>query len=95
LVSRAASPAELAPWHDDRRVLGVCISRLVLHGADGVREVAMDDPALDGAFWPAERDTAQVRRWTDGDATLRVPAGTRLLEVTLAGTAPCAVRRAA
>ncbi len=84
LVSRSASPAKLAPWHDDRRVLGVCVERLALHGADGVRDVAMDDPALAGAFWPAERDAAQIRRWTDGDAALRVPSGTRLLEVTLA-----------
>jgi hypothetical protein len=56
LVSRAQSPTELRPWLDDRRRLGVRAKRIVLRGADDLREVAVDHPDLTCGRWAVERD---------------------------------------
>ena len=88
LVSRAASPTEARPWLEDRRRLGVRVARLVLRGADEVREVPVDHPDLAGGWWAVERDGQVISRWTDGEAVLPLPAmrGDAMLEIHLAGT---------
>jgi hypothetical protein len=88
LVSRAASPTEARPWLEDRRRLGVRVARLVLRGADEVREVPLDHPDLAGGWWAVERDGQVISRWTDGEAVLPLPAmrGDAMLEIHLAGT---------
>ena len=78
LVSPASRPAHQRPWSEDRRRLGVSVRRIVL---DGARTVPLDAPAL-GRGWHAPEPGG---RWTDGDAHLHLPAGTRLLELRLAG----------
>ncbi|HEY5302179.1 MAG TPA: Hint domain-containing protein [Acetobacteraceae bacterium] len=83
LGSRRFRPSELRPWEDDRRQLGVAVSRLAFHDADGPREVALDDPALRDGWWAAEGDAGRPWRWTDGDAALHAPAGSVLLDVAL------------
>jgi len=80
LVSAAGRPTERRPWAEDRRRLGVAVRRVVL---DGATALPLDGPALDGGWWPAE--TGARLRWTDGDATLHLPAGTRSVEIRLAG----------
>lgn len=104
LASRAQSPAEARPWLDDRRKLGVQISRIVLRGADLARDVPIDHPDLQKGWWAVEQDGLVLRRWTDGDAVLPLPEthGGVMLEIYLAGkmtyladTAPVAERRAA
>ena len=80
LISRAASPAALRPWLDDRRTLGVKVSRVVLDG----RTVAADDAALAEGWWAAEADG----RWTDGAGLLRLSGPATLLEVQVAATLP-------
>jgi hypothetical protein len=80
LVSTAARPTERHPWAEDRRRLGVAVRRVVL---DGAIALPLDGPALDGGWWPAE--TGARLRWTDGDATLHLPAGIRSVEIRLAG----------
>jgi len=86
LVSRSAVPAALLPWLDDRRRLGVMIRRMVVQTATERTEIAMDDPLLAVGWRDVERDGADMGRWTDGDATLPVPAGTVAIEMLVGGT---------
>ena len=88
LVSRAQSPTEARPWLEDRRRLGVRVKRIVLRGADGVREVPMDHPDPARGWWAVERDGQMISRWTDGEAVLPLPAmrGIVMLEIHLAGS---------
>jgi hypothetical protein len=86
LCSRAAKPTELRPWLDDRRRLGVMVSRLVLHSMGVAHDIALDDPGLNEGWWSAERADARLWRWTDGEALLPSYRGVGVLEVTLDGT---------
>jgi hypothetical protein len=93
LVSRAQSPTEARPWLEDRRRLGVRVKRIVLRGADELREVPMDHPDLVRGWWAVERDGQIMSRWTDGEAVLPLPAmrGPVMLEFHLAGSMTYAV----
>ncbi len=88
LVSRAQAPTEARPWLEDRRRLGVCVKRIVLRGADEVREVPMDHPGIKRGWWTVEHDGPMVSRWTDGAAVLPLPAmrGHVVLEFHLTGS---------
>ena len=92
LVSRAAAPCITRPWLDDRRCLGVQIARLVVRCADQVAEVPLDHPSLVTGWWDVEREGLAMRRWTDGNAVLSLPAtsGASMLEVRIGGTVPYA-----
>jgi hypothetical protein len=83
VVSRAASPADTRPWLDDRRHLGVCVERIVLRDASDVREVPIDHPGLSQGWWAVEHEGTALRRWTNGNAVLPLPAshGPALLEI--------------
>jgi hypothetical protein len=87
LLSRAQSPTEARPWLDDRRRLGVRVKRIVLRGANELRDIPMDHPDLSKGWWDIERDGQVMSRWTNGDATVSLPkmAGHVMLEVHLAG----------
>jgi hypothetical protein len=87
LLSRAQSPTEARPWLDDRRRLGVRVKRIVLRGADELREIPLDHPDLTRGWWAVERNGQVLSRWTDGEAVLPLPAmrGTVMLELHLAG----------
>jgi hypothetical protein len=87
LVSRAASPTDTRPWMEDRRRLGVRVARIVLRTCDDMHEVPVDHPALTKGWWAVERDGNALRRWTDGDAVLPLPAmdGDALLEIHFGG----------
>ena len=88
LVSRAQLPTEARPWLEDRRRLGVRVKRIVLRGADDLREVPVDHPDLTRGWWGVERDGPTISRWTDGAAVLPLPAmrGDIVLEIHLAGS---------
>ena len=88
LLSRAQSPTEARPWLDDRRRLGVRVKRIVLRGADDLREIPIDHPDLTRGWWAVERDGHIMSRWTDGEAVLPLPAmrGGGVLEIHLAGS---------
>ena len=81
------SPTEARPWLEDRRRLGVRVKRIVLRGADELREIPVDHPDLTAGWWAVERDGQTMSRWTDGEAVLPLPAmrGGAMLEVHLAG----------
>jgi hypothetical protein len=87
LISRAQPPTEARPWLDDRRRLGVRVKRIVLRGADELREIPMDHPGLTKGWWDIERDGLMMSRWTDGDAGVPLPAmeGPVMLELHMAG----------
>jgi hypothetical protein len=86
LTSRAQPPTEARPWLDDRRRLGVRVKRIVLRGADELREIPVDHPHLTRGWWAVERDGQMMSRWTDGDAIVPLPAidGPVMLELHLA-----------
>jgi len=87
LVSRCAAPADGRPWIDDRRRLGVAVSRITLTRGSDVSVIPVDHPMLGSGWWDLERDARSLWRWTDGDAQLDLPAGgLATLEVKLAGT---------
>ena len=88
LVSRAQSPTEARPWLEDRRRLGVRVKRIVLRGADELREIPVDHPDLSQGWCAIERDGQIISRWTDGEAGLPLPtmSGHVMLELHLAGS---------
>ena len=70
------------------------MKRIVLRGADEVREVPVDHPDLSRGWWAVERDGQIMSRWTDGEAVLPLPAmmsGHVMLEIHLAGSMTYAV----
>jgi hypothetical protein len=83
LVSRSSAPAQVHDDSDDRRRLGVAISRIVMDG----EPVALTDARL-GSGWHAIEGvgTEAPWRWTYGDAEVRL-AGGRLLFVDVIMTA--------
>lgn len=85
LRSRAAMACTARPWIEDRRRLGVHVAGLRLRCGTELRDIALDDPALAQGWWAVERDGAAMRRWTDGAASLALPAlpAASLLEVAL------------
>ncbi|MEO9190814.1 MAG: Hint domain-containing protein [Acetobacteraceae bacterium] len=80
LISRASRPSDLRPWLDDRRRLGVCVSRIVRNG-DEPMTLALDHPGLRAGWW--DDGSVEVGRWTDGNAELPVPPETNLIEVAM------------
>ncbi len=70
IASRAVVPNQLDPAHDDRRLLGVALTGLAL---DGVA-LALDGPACVAGFHQPEAAGSGLLRWTDGAATLVLPA---------------------
>ena len=106
LESRAGVPADLKPYLEDRRRLGVYVGRLVFRSGCDLTEVPVDHPGLVRGWHGVERAGQLLRRWTDGSADLKVPLaednGPVTLEVHAAGgmvyrldQAPCRVRVAA
>ena len=87
VVSRAGSPTDARPWLDDRRCLGVNVERIVLRGANELREVPVDHPGLSRGWHVVERDEVVLRRWTNGDAVLPLPvlSGPTMLEIRAGG----------
>jgi hypothetical protein len=55
----------------------------VLRDAQDMQTVAVDDPGLLQGWWATEQDATGMHRWTNGDATLKLPAshGPTLLEI--------------
>ena len=81
LVSRASAPCDAMPWIEDRRSLGIMLRRVTLHCGDSRQDIAADHPMLGAGWWPVERGDGDIWRWSDGDAALRLPADTSLLEI--------------
>ncbi|MDR3535281.1 MAG: Hint domain-containing protein, partial [Acetobacteraceae bacterium] len=72
LVSRAGSPADVKPWLDDRRQLGVAVSRIVVRGGTDFADVAIDHPTLRQGWHTVETEGRAMWRWTSGNAVLPI-----------------------
>ena len=59
------------------------VERIVLRGATELQEVPVDHPGLSQGWQAVERDGTALRRWTNGDAALPLPAlrGPTMLEI--------------
>jgi hypothetical protein len=92
LRSRAAVPSDTTPWVADDRRLGVLLRGLTVRSGTEAMPIPLDHPKLGSGWWQAEwHDADALRRWTDGDAVVPMPAvaaGTWLLEVEVAATLP-------
>ncbi|WP_252354091.1 hypothetical protein [Acetobacter sp. P5B1] len=72
LVSRASRPTDtVGPFVDDRRMLGVAIASVQLITADQTHSISTHLQADKPAGWYAT-DTSHA--WTDGNASLPLPA---------------------
>ena len=67
------SPTSARPWLEDRRRLGVRVTRAVLRSVSEIQEVPLDHPRLSEGWWEVERDGASISRWTNGRALLPLP----------------------
>ena len=71
LMSDSFVPHDTAPEQADRRRLGLMVSGIVIHEADGRgHAVGLDDPRIGAGFHALEAGTTGPFRWTDGAATL-------------------------
>ncbi|MCB8878787.1 Hint domain-containing protein [Acidisoma cellulosilytica] len=102
ILSKSSTPADVQPWLDDRRQLGVMVESILLfdHADGGLRVIDMQDDNLRDGWWTIEMIKGQPARWTNGSAAIPVTAGTRSVEVILAAVSryvekPAALRRAA
>jgi hypothetical protein len=61
----------------------VYVDRIVLRTANEVTDVSLDHPGLTEGWWAVERTHGSLRRWTNGDALLALPAtdGPTILEI--------------
>jgi hypothetical protein len=87
LVTRSGRAADVSPWVDDRRRLGVAVSCIRWRDRDGWHDLPVDHPALTDGWWMPERDGDALHRWTAGAAVLPVPfpASPMMVEIRLAG----------
>jgi Hint domain len=75
LVSRSALPNETRPWVADDRRLGVMLCGLTLRSGALVSPIPLDHPAFGEGWWEAEwHGPTALRRWTNGDALVPMPA---------------------
>ena len=79
LISASARPNAASPWLDDRRLLGVAVRDV---RADHT-VVPLDGPAFGTGWWDLERAGATAFRWSNGDAVIALPKGTKLLKIQL------------
>ncbi|OJW24291.1 MAG: hypothetical protein BGO51_07835 [Rhodospirillales bacterium 69-11] len=96
LASRATAPADVTPWIDDRRQLGVAVSRIVLRTGSDFNEMPVDHPALGRGWHAVETHGRSMWRWTDGAAALPIGSGDSAvtLEVHVGATATYRLDRA-
>jgi len=95
LISAAAAAPR--PLPADRGKQGLCVRALFLHGADGRRRMALDDPALGEGWGTIESSDQGDQRWTGGDAAITLPTteNAHLLEIVLQDDDLAALRHAA
>ncbi len=89
LRSRRAAPADIRPWLDDRRQLGVAVASITTWTAPGglaPHAVALDTLPSGAGWWTADHADGGSR-WTDGNAAIDLPAGCRRLVVAVDATA--------
>jgi hypothetical protein len=84
LVSAAARPNKARPWLDDRRDLSLAVKSIT---ADQTA-IALDGPGFGSGWWDVESAGPTSFRWSNGDAVVAVPKGTKLLTIRLYAAMP-------
>ncbi len=85
LVSRSAVACEARPWIDDRRCLGVPVSRMTLRRGAEVGPIPLDHPGASRGWHEVDGDDGAIWRWTDGNAEIPISVWEAVvLEVVLA-----------
>ena len=96
LLSRDFLPADMRPYADDWRRLGVAVAGVLWRGGSETREIATDRQALSRGWHVPERAGTAVWRWTDGDAAIPVECDDGgVLEVRLHATGEYPIATAA
>ena len=72
VASRACPPAEVNPWLEDWRQLGVAVSRILIRGHADYVELPVDHPALAEGWHAVEAEGRAMWRWTAGNAILPI-----------------------
>jgi antigen 43 len=75
ILSRANAPAEIWPWLEDWRQLGVAVNRVVVRGDVDHVDIPVDHPALRDGWHAVETAGRAMWRWTTGDAMVPLAAG--------------------
>jgi len=71
LQSRFGIPVDIeAPYLGDTRRLGVRVKQIAVRSDAGEIVISGDDPRLTEGWYDAEREDAEIWRWTDGAADL-------------------------
>jgi serralysin len=89
--SRSAVPVEVRAHSDDRRRLGVAVSRITLSNGYERWELPVDHPNLLHGWHAIERRGERLWRWTDGAALVLLPQpvqGGTLCEIHISGQLP-------
>ena len=88
LFSHAVVPVQQTPWNANSRRLGVMVGSLRLRHGGRISPISLDDPRLDHGWWQPEIHAGVLRRWTDGDALIPLPAvsSQSVLEVSVAAS---------
>ncbi len=83
--SAAFRPSDSQPWLDDRRLLGVRVTRITAQTNQGSEAIPLDGPALGQGWWAVELTPGcHPTRWSDGAAELALPEDALVLTLELA-----------
>lgn len=87
LESRWGCPADLMPWCNDHRRLGLPVREVRVSEGEAERVIPVDHPGLSLGWQTMEEEEGRVWRWTDGAARLRLDTdGPAVVTFLLAGT---------
>lgn len=75
------------------------VERVVVQSGAGVEQIPLDHPSMMRGWHRVEQQDGQLRRWTNGDATIAVPPGAAehggVLEIAVSATMAYPVHTAA
>ncbi|MDE2005038.1 MAG: Hint domain-containing protein [Rhodospirillales bacterium] len=86
LESRWGCPADLTPWCNDHRRLGLAVREVQVAEGDDLRVIPMDHPGFARGWHPLESEAGGHWRWSDGAARLALDTeGPAVVTFLLAG----------
>jgi hypothetical protein len=77
----------------------VFVERVVVQSEAGVEQIPLDHPSMMRGWHRVEQQDGQLRRWTNGDATIAVPPSAAehggVLEIAVSAVMHCPVHATA